>query len=690
MNFFDQQNYHKKQTIRLRVLFFIVVVTYVIAMDAFILLLFPLLVNVKLFAVSFELVLITSLIPFTILFLCGFYKYKSLNSDLSVLARRCGAVMVHPRTKDMRYKRLINLVEEMSIASGIPAPQIYLLNKENAINAFALGINKSTAGLVVTRGALEKLNRDELQGLVSHEFSHIQNSDIKLNVRLISFVHGLLFISQLGIGLMSILPKKKGYKGGGMEILALFIMMSPLLYLNYLFKTNNPEAVMHFGIAQVWMIGFFIFVYGWLGLFLSRIVKSYINKQREYLADAAATEFTRQTSGLTNTLAKVIADDCHSYLESNNTEEISHMLLATGLEKYHGFFDTHPPLLDRITKLDSEFAFDKKVIKEKIRLSEVDVLQEKIKGNMKKIQEAKEGEKKLENMFGSLDVIIPEALTESIANPVIEHVLYAEQLYSSLPTVLIDAAHDQDDAVIDLVIALHMHNDVEISNKQMQQLNLLLGKDRVLVIKHLCSELLVIGDKARLPLLEIAFPALKLKNKQSINFMFEVLERIVEFDIPTEPFVYALSRVLKCYVRDANLIERQAKIRSTSDDYQDALNTLFGVVSFEGSHDTIANSDAYKKGIQYLVDFDFAKYFKVQLSFADVMDYAEPDKHWIPLMDKALMVLDSIDLNAKKILIEALLITLAHDKKLSLIEAELFRAICMSLHCPVPPLGMVH
>jgi Zn-dependent protease with chaperone function len=212
-------------------------------------------------------------------------------------------------------KRLRNVVDEMALASALPPPGIYVLDREDAINAFAAGWAPPDSVITVTRGALERLTRDELQGVVAHEFAHVLNGDTRLNMRLIGMVFGLQMVFAFGRSLMSPLDDR-GRRG------------------------------------PTWLAGLALAAAGSIGWFAGRLLKAGVSREREHLADAAAIQFTRQADGLGNALRKIATQvQRGERLEHANGEFVSHLLLASDTALGGRWLATHPPLAERIRRI---------------------------------------------------------------------------------------------------------------------------------------------------------------------------------------------------------------------------------------------------------------------------------------------------------------------------------------------------
>lgn len=249
------------------------------------------------------------------------FKSLELQGGGAVVARSVGGVRVEADTSDPALRRLRNIIEEMAIAASVPVPEVYVLEQEPAINAFAAGQTPANAAITVTRGALDQLTRDELQGVIGHEFSHVVNGDMRLNVQLMGAIFGLLVIAVIGRMMFYFAPRgdDRDRRGGGMG----------------------------------WVgAGLAIMALGYVGLMAGRILQAAVSRQRERLADASAVQFTRNTDGLKGALMKIAASEYGSQFIAADAEQVAHMLFAPGLDR---IFATHPPLLERIRELDPHF-----------------------------------------------------------------------------------------------------------------------------------------------------------------------------------------------------------------------------------------------------------------------------------------------------------------------------------------------
>ncbi len=273
---------------------------------------------------SFEVPLLASAAALGLIVIGSLYKTAQLAAGGTVVAERLGGRRVYPNTIDPVERRLLNIVEEMALASGVPVPPVFLLSREQGINAFAAGYSPSDAVVSVTRGCAQQLTRDQLQGVVAHEFSHILNGDMRLNLRLIGVLHGILLMGLVGRELL----RFGSYSSGGNR------------------SRRNDSG------AYLLLIGLAFMVIGFLGLFLGNLIKAAASRQREFLADASAVQFTRNPEGIAGALRRIGAAIFGSKLISPRADEASHMYFAEGIST---LFASHPPLRERIRRIDPQW-----------------------------------------------------------------------------------------------------------------------------------------------------------------------------------------------------------------------------------------------------------------------------------------------------------------------------------------------
>src|SRR6266436_1996228 len=250
-------------------------------------------------------------------------KIMDLRAGGGAVARMMGGRLVPPSPTNSDEQKLRNVIEEMALASGVPVPEIYVIDTESGINAFAAGYGTPDAAVTVTRGCMQLLTREELQGVIGHEFSHILNGDMRLNIRLIGLINGILCLAIVGRVLLSL----RSSRSSNNKIDPLFVIL---------------------GLALI--------AIGGIGVFFGRLIQSAVSRQREFLADASAVQFTRNPLGLAGALKKIGGLGEGSKLSAPEAEEASHLFFANGLsESWLNMFATHPPLEERIRLLDPTF-----------------------------------------------------------------------------------------------------------------------------------------------------------------------------------------------------------------------------------------------------------------------------------------------------------------------------------------------
>jgi Zn-dependent protease with chaperone function len=319
VDFFERQRAARGTSARLVALFVLAVVSIVAINDGVALLLWhneptPSLIGI-----------VVAISVITLLIIAGGTASKmiALRGGGAAVAQSVGATAVDPATTDPRLRRFANVVEEMSIASGVPVPRLFVLEQEPGINAFAAGYTPADAAVTVTSGALDRLNRDELQGVIGHEFSHVLNGDMRLNVRLIGLLNGILLLGLVGLRFLQF--------GGGRSRDS---------------KNGNP----------ILLIALVMIVLGFVGQFFAGLIKAAVSRQREWLADASSVQFTRQTTGLVGALKKIAGlPDGSKLSDAHGEKQINHMLFGEGRPNLAGLYATHPPLPERIAALDPTF-----------------------------------------------------------------------------------------------------------------------------------------------------------------------------------------------------------------------------------------------------------------------------------------------------------------------------------------------
>ncbi|WP_407352613.1 M48 family metallopeptidase [Luteimonas sp. R10] len=624
MTFFERQAQARRSTTRLVVLFALAVAGIVLAVD---------LVVLATAGPKPGLLAFATLATLGIIGLGSLYRISSLSAGGEAVATQLGGVAVAEDTGDPQLRRLRNVVEEMSIASGVPVPKIYVLEHEAGINAFAAGYSPSDAAVAVTRGALDRLNRDELQGVIAHEFSHVLNGDMRLNIRLMGILFGILMLGLIG---RRILAHSYGIRGRG----AMGILAAALVAL----------------------------LIGYVGLFFGRMIKAGISRSREVLADASAVQFTRQASGLAGALKKIAGLQEGSQLaQRGGAEEVSHMLFGDGIG-LSGLFATHPPILQRIQALEPGFRPEQvERLRAQWRTAPPNGLEEDVQLGIA----ARHGSA-LPGAADEFD-LTPPMVSAQVAHPREDDYRRADALVAALPEVLRVLARERD-ATMPLLLALLLDGDAEVRRRQHQEIAARLGARVAERAAHLReSQLQALHPMQRLPLAALAFPVLRLRPRPELDTFLDTVHAVVHADDHVSLFEYCLGRLLETQVRESLDPARYARFgRRKAGSVKQEFATLLAVVAHAGHADPAEAKRAYLAGLQRVLPRDHLPY--------------APPAAGVLALDAVWEPLDRLDPLAKQVLVEAVTAAAMHDGRVSVAEAELLRTICGVLHCPLPPM----
>jgi hypothetical protein len=518
----------------------------------------------------------------------------------------------------------------MAIASGVPVPQVYVLEREAGINAFAAGYSPANAAVAVTRGALEHLNRDELQGVIAHEFSHVLNGDMRLSTRLIGLLFGLTVIAMIARTILRISPRSSGRKGGG-------------------------------AIAVIYLAALVVLALGWIGLFFGRLIQAAVSRNRESLADASAVQFTRDPQGLRNALVKIGALGAGSRFADADAEEVAHMLFAQGIRRA---FATHPPLIERIREIDPRFQpseFDEV----RRRLGEARAMDEE-----ETARTAAGAARRGAPLEGAI-VLAPAAIAGLVANPGTEHVLQAQEVLGSLPASFERAARQPGQAAA-LFLALAIDAAPEARERQLAFILQQLGGELHEAVRSMLAEVDALSSVQRMPALLQVFAALDQLGRAERVTLLKCLNGLLVRESRASVFAYALRKLAQVQLQDNLDPRRRGAGHLSAQGARDELQVLFSVLAAQGSVDEQAARQAYGAGLELLLPGIRPPLLGIP--------------HWPPRLDQALTRIDRLQPAVKSQLVKALVTTISHDQRMTVPESELLRAICAVLHCPLPPL----
>jgi Zn-dependent protease with chaperone function len=645
MNFFAQQERARSHTKRMLILFVLAVACIVAAIDIVLFIAFGATDKhhtANMSAVAPRVMFLTSLGVIAFIGVCSLYKMGTLRSGGAAVAEQLGAMRVEPTSPDFAHKRLRNVVEEMAIASGVPVPEIYILEDEPAINAFAAGYTPADAAVTVTRGAMDKLTRDELQGVIAHEFSHVLNGDMRLNIRLMGVLFGILVIGIAG---------RKMLENTG--------------------RSRDSGGYVAFGIA--------ILAIGYIGVFFGRLIKASISRQREYLADASAVQFTRQPLGIGGALKKIGALVEGSKLQSSEKEEVAHMLFGDGVG-YSDLFATHPPLELRIKAIDptfnpKEFTQIAAAWTSPVQSGGGDDPNESIAGfapagPMPTPRAAKTTGGPLPGAATQLKLDATQ-ITQRGTVLTQDDIANASAIRTSIPERLRVAAHMPTGAM-QLIFALTLDNDADHRAKQLALVEKYFDASMRSGSEELCSGMTELHPLQRLPLAQLAFPQLRRLPRPQLQTFLIVLNQLALIDGKGAIEDYCLGKLIGVQVVDA-LDPSKARPSGTQKlpALAAELTDVFAIVAEYGSDNEADAERAYLLGMHEVLP-------------DAIPAYAER-KEWALALDRALPKLDQLLPAGKELLVRGLTQAISADGVVTVVEAELLRAICAALHCPLPP-----
>ncbi len=651
MNFFTAQNDARKKTYTLVGLFFITTLImlaalYMVAIVAF---------NTKLLfddpaamSVSgfhwWDLTVFSYVAMGALLVIGGgtLHKMYLLRGGGPVVAGMLGGRLVKPNTTDPMERRLLNVVEEMAIASGVRVPPVFLLEQENNINAFAAGFTPCDAVIGVTRGTMILLSRAELQGIVAHEFSHIFNGDMRLNLRLMGVLHGILMIGNLGSYLLQFSGSGGRYSRG---------------------RSSRGLLIFAFLGVLLWIIGS-------IGLLFGKLIKSAITRQREYLADASAAQFTRNPKGLSGALKKIGGLRGRAVLRSRQREGVSHMMFADGVERsWFTGFSTHPPLKTRIRRLDPSFEG---------QFREIESLSERDRKETLRLEEQKRQEHILSAISGQgkgagdrLFAHSPGQAVDQIGAPGPAHLVYAAGLLETLSPRLIEAAHEPFSARA-LVYSLLINQKPDPRKKQADILARHADREVLKLTIGLLSITDVLPNEHRLPLLDLAMPALKELSPSQYQTFKKNVTMLIEADKKVSLFELALQQILERHLEQVILGKPKAPVQYYAiETLTPPICHLLSLLAHAGHDAKSFALGAFQAGTAEL---------QVKMAFLPMMSI-----DIIQLKD-SLNLLAQASHPIKKKVLRACETTLTFDGKITVNEVELLRAIAATLDCPIPPI----
>lgn len=577
--------------------------------------------------------------------LAALYKSQQLASGGPAVAAMLGGRRINNSTTDADERRLLDVVEEMAIASGVPVPEVFVLSDENGINAFVAGHDSKDAALGVTNGALRLLNRDELQAIVGHEFSHLLNGDMHLNLWLMSFLYGILFISLTGKFLINCSNRgddcrirRRGRGDGGIII-----------------------------------VGAGLFVIGSVGYFFGRLIKCAVCRERERLADAAAVQFTRNPLALAGALKKIGGLVFGSRISGAEADEASHMFFSDVMpDSFMGLLSTHPPLEQRIRAVDP--SFDGKF--EHIKSIPAQQLEA---GHAPPIITSINDIPRITQLPPAAIVQIAAVLNDK--TPVVrrrpltpQHLTYATGLTASLPQELTTAAREPFGATA-LIYAMLLLPDATARATQLNDIGPVASSPLMSVAQQYFPAVCTLTNGQKLALISVATPSLRQMSRVQFEDFSKTVKQLVESDSEISLFEYSLQKTLLRHLQPyfspykPGIAQYYAAAGLATE-----CAVLLSALAYESSEVNSEITAAFQAGADGL---ELPPNKQIALLPREQCDLAQ--------IDAAVQKITQASLPVKKQILNACAFVVASDSLVKEEEAEMLRAIADAIGCPLPP-----
>jgi Zn-dependent protease with chaperone function len=535
-------------------------------------------------------------------------RIAELSKGGGAIAERLGGRLVGASTKDLAERRYLNVVQEMALAAGLPVPLCYVIDGDATINAFAAGNDPQDAAIGVTRGALVHLTRDELQGVIAHEFSHIGNGDVKLSLRIIGAVAGLTALAQLGYIFMRL----------GAE------------------TTDGDKDSLPLTLAMV-VTGLVVLIIGSGGIFFAKVIQASVSRQREYLADASAVQFTRNPLGLASALKKVAGMSGAKRAGSNADLESQHLFFASSGGFMEFLFSTHPPINERIRLIDP--AFDG-IIPDVVPVPVV-------------ADEPAAG-------FAPTSRVAPPPLpTETRAVPSDLQIQDSLGFRGQISAELRTASQDPVSAM-GLVLGLILRRDTALRAAQLEKARGLAGGEVAREAERFEPLLRTLPAGSRVPLLDLSMPALRQLSSEQEGLFRLAIEK-VGYDAEDGLIVLLIQASMRRY------LSKEKNPASRAGNLPLACGLVLSAVVRTSSESPEAQARAYGLGVGVLGLHGLS---------ASLLDSEQID---LQKVDEALAVIAGQSVYDRRKFVRACGVAMLNDRKAEEAEIEIVRAVGDSL-----------
>ena len=584
---------------------------------------------------DFERFLTVAVLTTGVILAGNIFKSFQLSGGGAVVARDMGGRQVDPNTTDLDERKLVNVIEEMAIASGVPVPEIWVMDQEAGINAFAAGTEPGNAVIGVTRGCIQRLTRSELQGVMAHEFSHILNGDMKLNMRLIGWLFGIMMLSIIGRELMYHMQ---------------FVSMRRS-------RENNNGALIGL-VAAIALL-----VVGAVGVFFARMIQAAISRQREYLADASAVQFTRDPASIAGALKKIGGQQYGSVVKAGKASEASHMFFADGGMFSYGFA-THPPLDVRIKAIEGDWngEFKDSVIPEV--------------GS-----QPYSADSRMSGFAGGAashtqpaEVHIQRAQWDQLGDISQTNIETGSAILQSLEPSWINASHDRDEAQ-SMLFGLLLASDRKLRSSELKFLQKTMGTAAAERSQSWNDTLTERHSSQKIALIDLSIPTLRKLSHPEYERFIQATQWLISSDGQVDIFEFMLQKLLENHLSShfegaKSPRVRYHKLGQLNSDLNVLISTMAGVGASSG--DDLGN--AYEAAAEAL-----------SKSGARLAGILPADQCGLHLVERTLQKLAESTPIIKRDVLHACGLAVMADGVLGSHEAELLRAAADTMGATIPP-----
>ncbi len=557
------------------------------------------------------------------------YKWAQLSGGGKRVAEQLGGHRINPNTDNNHEKRILNVVEEMAIASGMPVPAVYLLADELGINAFAAGSTPADAVIGVTQGCIDQFNREQLQGVIAHEFSHILNGDMRLNIRLIALLHGILFVGLIGEMIL---------RGSS----------------NRSYSHSRRRS----GDNRLALLGLAFLVIGWLGQFFGNWIKSAVSRQREFLADASAVQFTRNPKGIADALKIIGGYNPNARLQASRASEMSHLFFGQAVSKINRLFASHPPLDKRISRIEPDW--NGQFIFRDPQPLQADADQ----------QNTNQQDKSLDATFATIATAAAATQAFDAANNLGD----IRGSIDAIPAAIHSQIHEPFGAIA-VLYGLLLSENTAIQQKQLEYIQLSNITGLSIQTIQLQPDISALDQPQRLPLIELALPALKCMSAQQYKTFCKTLLLLIRADKKFELFEWCLYQLVRHYLDpEFNKVKTTQPIYKEASSVSSEFQLVLSLLAHYGSDDVSECERAFNRGANTTGLYTLTLLAKENCTLDAFVTAVNKLANCYPLL--------------KPRLLKGLADCAKHDGAISAVEKEMISAISAVMDCPVPILSI--